>query len=233
MQDALEIAQTVQLLGGFCEKERCAEKLGKSLSGTFQTAISAAVKFALITNKKGILATTELYRNISLAYTPEERNRFLKESFFNVDLFRQLYDSYPVTTLKREILDKILVKEFNVDLRAGQQVARHYLDGLKTAQLDEVIEQTTDRVGIVSIDEIRLEPHSSQQSNEPQNGTNKEIDADAAPTEEKPSQVKQAFPYKMNIEGPEFSLQMTISSQRDFEIVEAVLQKVKSALQKS
>lgn len=230
MQDALEIAQTVQLLGGSCEKERCADKLGKSLSGMFQTAISAAVKFGLITNKKGILSTTELFRNISLAYSPSERNRFLKESFFNVDLFRQLYEIYPVTTLKREILDKILVKEFNVDLRAGQQVARNYLDGLKTAQLDEVLAKTTDRVGIVSIEDIRLNPQNGQQSDDPQNRTNQEPVVDNTSSQEKASQEKPSMPYKVTMEGPEFSLQMTIASQRDFQIVEAVLQKVKSTL---
>lgn len=131
LKESWDLAQTIDKLGGQCHKKRCAETLGKSLSGAYQTLISSAVKYGFISNKQELLSITEKYREIKLTYTEiEKRNKF-QEAFLGIPLFRQVYETYKENSIPAAILPKVLIKEFAVSEKDASRVSRYFIENLR------------------------------------------------------------------------------------------------------
>lgn len=130
-ESCLKLAEAVESLGGQCDMGTCAAKMNKKPSGAFNALIGASTKFRFITRKQGKLYTSDLYNKMKLSYTEEEKKEFLRILFLNADSFKEIYEKYKKVKLPLDILDKALVKEFNVEKKLSQRVAKYFVDGAK------------------------------------------------------------------------------------------------------
>jgi hypothetical protein len=126
LKRSLEIAKAVNELGGSCSPAICADHLEKKISGSFNSQISAANKFGLITSKKGMLFITDLYKRLDLAYDQLEQTEILRTAFFNIPLFKKLYERFKDGKLPRQMLDKILIREFDVPKNVASRVVTYF-----------------------------------------------------------------------------------------------------------
>ena len=69
---AWEVAEVVDDTGGKCAIDTCARKLNRKVSGSFKAIIGSAVKFGLVTSKRELLTTTNLFRRIKHDYDKQE-----------------------------------------------------------------------------------------------------------------------------------------------------------------
>lgn len=134
-QASYELAEAVQSLGGKSDLEVCAQKMGKKVSGGFQAIAGAAGKFGLITASKGSLITTPLFKEIQLAYTEEEARSLKLSAFLLPPVFRGLAEKFNGMSLPLAVLDKMLIKEFEVDDSIASTVAKYFSDGGKALGL--------------------------------------------------------------------------------------------------
>ncbi|OJW84662.1 MAG: hypothetical protein BGO69_08050 [Bacteroidetes bacterium 46-16] len=136
-KNALEIANAVDYLGGNCSVASCADKLQKKVSGAFSALINAAAKHGLITYKKEMLATTELYRVYKYSYNEDEKLNTLRKSFLYPILYTKIYERFKGKELPMNMLDKLLIRELDVDESLGSRVAGYFVDGAKKLNLLE------------------------------------------------------------------------------------------------
>jgi hypothetical protein len=134
-QAAYELAEAVQSLGGKSDLEVCAQKMGKKVSGGFQAIAGSAGKFGLITAAKGSLITTPLFKEIQLAYTEEESKALKLGAFLLPPVFKGLAEKFDGMPLPLAVLDKMLIKEFEVDDSIASTVAKYFSDGGKALGL--------------------------------------------------------------------------------------------------
>ncbi len=127
----LNLASAIGSLGGNCEMSMCAAKMGKKMGGGFQDLTSAAAKFGLITRKKGVLYLSDTYNKMNLSYTEDEKKGFLRDFFLGVPVFKEIYSKYREVKLPVDILDKALVKEFDVDRKLSKRVSKYFIEGAK------------------------------------------------------------------------------------------------------
>lgn len=215
IKKSLELTQTVHDLGGSCSLGMCADKLGKKVSGGFREIIHSAVKYGFLVQKKGILTTTPLFKDITLAYTPEEKNHLLQKSFLNVPLFHKVYERFKGKKLPIEIFDKLLIKEFGVSDYFASRVTKYFADGARTVGL------MNPDFAIVSLEEIGAEQT--------------EGDYDVAKSETfvenlQNEKVSLSGSYSVRIFGPGINSNITIMDQDDLEIVTTMLNKVRKKL---
>ncbi|HZQ42192.1 MAG TPA: hypothetical protein VFA99_03030, partial [Acidobacteriaceae bacterium] len=116
LRSSLELAAAVDALGGSCTDEMCAQRMSrKHGSGAFNSLINAAVKHGLVDSKRGNLSTTPLYsRDYKHAYSDTQRMEALRRAFLNVPLFKRIHERFVGKALPEDILDKLLIREFEV-----------------------------------------------------------------------------------------------------------------------
>ena len=131
---SLELAEAVYSLGGSCTVESCADQMGKKVSGGFRAIIGGALKFGLIDSKGGQLSNTQLYKNIHLAYTDEERKGYEREAFLKPPVFSELIQKFSGIKLPA-ILNKMLEREYEVDAEKAGRIAKYFIDGSKSVGL--------------------------------------------------------------------------------------------------
>lgn len=135
---AWEVAEVVDDTGGKCAIETCARKLSRKVSGSFKAIIGSAVKFGLVTSKRELLTTTNLFRRIKHAYDKQEEKIFHREAFLHPPLFNQICRKFRNRELPIHMLDVMLIREFSVEEINAQNVARAFIDGARMAGiLDE------------------------------------------------------------------------------------------------
>ncbi len=133
-KNSLEIAKATYELGD-CKIETCADKLGKKNSGAFNDLVNGAIKYGLVKRKKGMLAATDLYNSIETSYDPDEKNNNFTKAFLSPVLFESIYEKYKDTKLPVDILDNVLIREFNVSQKIASQVSGYFKAGAKFINL--------------------------------------------------------------------------------------------------
>ncbi|MBC7400564.1 MAG: hypothetical protein H7289_11520 [Mucilaginibacter sp.] len=134
-KSAQELADAVDSLGGTSSTELAAAKIGNKVGGAFFYIMGAAQKFNLITHKAGQIKTSDLYREIKLAYTEEERTKLLISSFLLPPVFSRLYERFKDMELPIAMLDKMLIKEYEVDDNAASRIKKYFIEGAKNLGL--------------------------------------------------------------------------------------------------
>jgi hypothetical protein len=135
---AWEVAEVVDDTGGKCAIDTCARKLNRKVSGSFKAIIGSAVKFGLITSKRELLTTTNLFRRIKHAYDKQEEKIFHREAFLHPPLFTQICRKFRSRELPVHMLDVMLIREFGVEEINAQNVAKAFVDGARmVGVLDE------------------------------------------------------------------------------------------------
>lgn len=127
---AFTIAEAVEKLGGKCTEQLLGDKLGKKMGGgSFVADITSAIKHGLITKEKNNLKITDLYKNIKLSYTEDEKNDNLIKSFLLPDTYSEILERFDKKELPIDVLDKMLIKEYNVADNISQLVANNLIKG--------------------------------------------------------------------------------------------------------
>ncbi len=132
---AWELSEVVDDTGGKCAIDTAARKLNRKVSGSFKAIIGSAVKFGLLTSKRELLSTTTLFRRIKHAYDKQEELLFHREAFLTPPLFTQLCRKFRSRELPVQMLDVMLIREFDVEEINAQAVAKVFTDGARMVGL--------------------------------------------------------------------------------------------------
>ena len=224
---AMELANAVKSLGGNTSTETCAHQMGKKVSGGFNYIISAAVKFGLIEMKHGTLSNTPRFKSISLAYDEDEKNNLIIEAFLSPPVFKGIYDKFANQNVEVpvKILDKVLIKEFEVDESKAQTVSNYFITGAKSinlmdsANLLKKVPGKDSSADLRSADSIKSDDGKVSSNPQEQNSflTRTKL------TEEKGEFV-------VHFAGPGMDSQIVVKEPEDLEIVEVILKKIKRKL---
>lgn len=221
---ALELANAVDFLGGNTSIENAAEKINQSpKGGNFSALFSAAVKHKLIEGKKGFVITTDLYRNIKLAYSEEEKISALRKAFLEPSVYKNIYEKFKNKELPIQMLDKILIREFNVADDIASRVSKYFIEGASFSQLlngNKLIETDSENNGIEEAEVVEVSRNKllTNTKSEAQGSTTNDISLDE---------------FFVFISGPGINSKITINDEDDFLILEAILKKLKKKIQDS
>lgn len=159
---AWEVAEVVDDTGGKCAIETCARKLNRKVSGSFKAIIGSAVKFGLVTSKRELLTTTNLFRRIKHAYDKQEEKIYHREAFLHPPLFTQICRKFRSRELPVHMLDVMLIREFGVEEINAQNVAKAFVEGARmvgvmdernvVADIDQLAAQQPPRRELASTD---------------------------------------------------------------------------------
>lgn len=157
---AWEVAEVVDDTGGKCAIETSAKKLDRKVSGSYKAIIGSAVKFGLLTSKREILTTTNLYRRIKHAYDKQEEKIYHREAFLHPPLFMQICRKFRNRELPVHMFDVMLIREFGVEEINAQNVAKAFVEGARMvdvldernviADVDQLANQQTPRRQLAS-----------------------------------------------------------------------------------
>lgn len=239
-KSSLELAEAVSSLGGSCDRESCAHKMGLKMSGAFATKIGTTVKYELITNEKGKLQITELYKLIKNAYDEDERKKFETDSFLKPVVFDKLYERFKGSELPTNVLSKLLIREYDVEEKQATSVARYFIDGMKhLGLLDEnnflsnKLDQETDQ----DYEEFEEENESavSTKLNYKNDYSQDKPTAQILHIENRNDTTnlveREPTDFIVHIIGPGMDSQIVIKEEEDLLIVDAMLKKVKKKLE--
>lgn len=231
-QKAFALADAVDALGGNSSVENCAEKMQRKISGGFMVIISSAQKFNLVGFEKGIITISENYKLIKHAYTNTERLNFLKKSFLAPQVFSILFERFKGKELPVEMLDKILIREFEVEEITAGRVAGYFIDGLKTCGL------LNGNVVIADAENTESPAENVIQDIQPKQEILKEKEI-LEPVLIQPdtsfSTVKSATPkdyYEVQLSGPGIHTTLNLEIEEDVLILEAIIKRVRKNITK-
>lgn len=210
-QKSLELSKAVDTLGDNSSADVCAQKMGKKMSGGFKDLIAAAVKYGFILNKKGKLALTDAYKEYKLSYNDDEANKHLQGFFLKPQLFQEIYDKYKNVGLPVDVLDKALVREFGVPDKHATRTSTYFISGARFIKLlneDNTFNSTVDS-------DTRIPESDEKKPFRPN-------DAGA------PDFVASKDSYSIKITGPGVDTTISITEDSDFDIIDAILKKVRS-----
>ncbi len=98
--------------------------------GAFKGKISSLLKYNLIDSKENEINLTTLAINILNSYDAKEEKRFLFKAFINISLFNQLIDRFKDSGINLNILDKILIREYEIDNKNVKKVSKCIIKSL-------------------------------------------------------------------------------------------------------
>lgn len=214
-----ELAAAVDSLGGSCSAELCAEKMGNKLGGGFHNIMSSGQKFRLVDYKAGQLTITALYRDIKLSYTDEEKRTLLINSFLSPPVFSRLYERFKGKELPVGMLEKMLIKEYEVDDNVASRIKKYFIEGAKSTgllnaqnHLAALDISTSSPEETLDPEELQIIPESSYTSTETNNNVITLSDLDE---------------FVFHISGPGINSKISIREEDDFIILEAMIRKIK------
>src|SRR5579872_1704446 len=213
---AQEMASAIDALGGSCSAEMCAEKMGNKLSGAFSNIISSAQKFRLVNHKAGQLSLSQLYRDIKLSYTDEEKNRLLISAFLSPPVFLRLYERFKGKELPVQMLDKMLIKEYQVDDNVASRIKRYFIDGSKITGLLNAQNQL---ITVETTPEMEKPAEVEERTAVLESSTSFENDSLTI--------FLESDEFTFHVTGPGINTRVAIREEEDFMILEAVIRKVK------
>jgi hypothetical protein len=227
LEKCLELADAVESLGGECLSATVAEKLNRTESGGYGMVVSSTVKYGLITNNRGNLKITELFKKIIHAYSDDEALTFKREAFLKPEVFNLTYERFKGKKLDTNLLSKIFIREYEVDSKNAQKVAGYFIKGLKSLNLldqqdnllninlDNITENGSKEIDIVddnSVEEVKVEEVKSSDVT---------IVQRAFSTEDE---------YIIHIKGPTIDSKLVIKDEDDFVILSSYINKIKKAI---
>lgn len=134
--NALKFAEAVRELGQECSLETCASRLGMAVKGgAFNYIKAGAMKYGLVDANNGKVATTELFRQMDLAYDPAKKSALAAKAFLNPGLFLRLWEKYRGSRLPVDMLGKILAADFAVPSSISLRIASYFVDGAREVGL--------------------------------------------------------------------------------------------------
>jgi hypothetical protein len=224
---ALAAAEAVDSLGGKCTLDMCAHKMGMSVGGGFKAIISAASKFNLLENSKGKLTCTELYRLIKYAYTKEEKIEMYRKAFLSAPIFQNIYERFRGIELPISMLDKIFIREFDVEESVATRVVKYFLEGAKFVEIiDEnniikpnIFKSSSEEIQVIPVDQDEEDRDISRTSNQEYKPTNDEIFV-----------LNDSSDYIVHIKGLDMDLKITIKEEDDLDIVNVMLNKLRKKI---
>jgi len=220
--NSIELADAVSSLGGSSTASMAAERLNRREGGAFTALISAATKYGLISSKSGRLTVQQVYRDYKLAYDDVEKRNALRTALLSPPMFLAIYKRFAGKSLPVEHFEKLLIREFDVPEEQASKVSMYFLEG-------------ADQAGIIEAGNVLATKASSSDLTELQ---------DSSPTGNDESQVAPASSpaaakveplgstdYAITFRGPGLNSTIVIAEEEDLLIVEAMLKKVKKALE--
>jgi hypothetical protein len=227
-KNSIQMAEAITSLGGKCDRETCANQMGLKFSGAFSKRIGAALKFNLITSGKGELAVSELYKSIKTAYNEDEEREFMIKAFLSPSVFRELYNRFKGQEIPVKILDKLLIREYEVAEGIASAVAKHFREGsLFTGLLDasnKLLPEVKEHEEILEDEEVNKPIGNPNNAHSTQKPTQNKSFIDQFSTD------RQLNEYIVHITGPGIDSRLMIKEEEDLFIVEAMLKKVKGKL---
>lgn len=219
LENALQLAEAVEALGGNAKVQMAAERMGRKVSGAFSAVVSAAVKYSLVTSKEGRLATTSLFRDIRLAYSEEEERAYLGKALLSPPIFESIARRFEGKQLPVEHFDRLLIREFDVSDDIAGRVASYFLDGAK-------------RSGMLDANNVLIA--ARERKSETSSETSDDIENEIHPTLLMPARhlesSKENAGFSVTFRGPGLNSTIAILDEDDVAIVEATLKKVTKAL---
>lgn len=221
---AIEVAEAVDYLGGNCSVETCAEKLGYKVGGGYKSVVNSAVKHGLVRHRSNSLFLTDAYKNIKLAYTEEEKQELHKRAFLTVPLYAKVYERFKGRELPVSILEKVLIKEFQVDSSSASRVSGYFIEGAKALGLlvdNKLVES-------VKIEEVEILPEKDERDVKAELVHYQEIPLHSSQKED--ARGFNADGYIIHVVGPDTDSKYKLADEDDFIIIEATLRKLKKKL---
>jgi hypothetical protein len=210
-KNSLELAKAVSDLGGSCTKETCADHMKRKLSGGFTALIGAASKFGLIKAESGNLKITKLYKDYELSYTEDEKTTYLTKAFFNIPVFKKVYETYKDKKLQTKIFDKILIREFKVEEKMASQVKGYFIEAAKMVNLlnaDDSFNQLNSNDETSSNNGQTVMPETTEKEDK---------------TFPKQNIIPNGNNYVINITGPAISQTIEVIEEDHLDLVDAVI----------
>ena len=229
----MELANAVDYLGGSCTIADCAHQLKKKISGGFGVLISSAIKHDLIQRKGDRLSVSELYKKIKFSYNLVEKIDCQRVSFLHPVLYRKVYDRFKGKELPLAMLDKLLIREFQVEEKVSEKIAGFFVEGLKRLHLlkDGRLVSVDSQAGTTVPEEpVQMTlPLTTQISGDQPPSENLGYSQD---NNQKINELiqDQAGKFVFSIQGNGINSMFVIDNNEDFQIVEALLAKVKRML---
>ena len=204
-----------------------AEKLQKKLSGAFSALVSAGAKYGLVSQKDGKLSIQPLYREIKLAYTDEERRQKLRQAVLSPPLFQAIATRFAGQILPVEHFEKLLIREFAVPEEMASKVATYFVVGAKQAGV--LSPENT----LVATTNSTLESKVTDRSDEsPESDSEHDGDGDdASSSPRERDSATTLSDYSISVRGPGLHSTILVREDDDLVIVDAMLGKVRKALQ--
>lgn len=165
---ALSVAENVDKLGGKCSVQLLADKLDKKIGGSFNSDVNASIKHGLIEKNKTELKLTEVYTNIKLAYDDDEKQQNLQKAFLLPDTYKEILERFDGNEIPIDVLDKILIREYEVKESISQSVANNIIKGGESVGLIDDGKVNLQGIEVESEEEIDedLENKGSQNDSE-------------------------------------------------------------------
>jgi hypothetical protein len=222
LESGMQLAEAIASLGGNSSVEMAADKMNRKVSGAFAAVVSAAVKYGLISSKDGRLTVQPLFRSIKLAYTEDEKRKFISQALLSPPLFKAIADRFEGHALPTDHFEKLLIREFDVPQDIASRIAQYFVQGCRQAGLlggNGVL--STKNTGVEqsnAVPELEIE---NEPTEEPQRAIEKELSsAQKSPMNE----------FSICFRGPGLDSTILIREEEDLMIVGAMLKKVEKAL---
>ena len=228
-EKSLEVAKATFELGGNCNEETCAEKLGRKVSGGFKAIIATAQKFGLIEYSKGDIEVTHEYELIEHAYTESEKYDALIKAFLQPQVFEDLFKRFEGKKLPVELLNRMLIREYEVDSKRASRVAKYFTDGLEFLNL---IDSSNHFKSLDNLNENELieEKNEDNDSFEEVNSQKENSESVDNLNENKFSQKSSSTKFIVQLIGPGMNSSIEINDEDDLIIVDATLNKIRKKI---
>lgn len=228
LKSSLELAKAVDDLGGSCSIEMAADKLNKKVSGAFTALTGSAVRFDLISSKKGQLETSQLYRDYKLAYSKDEANKVLTTVFLKPPLFHRIFERFRGRELPLTHFEKLLIREFDVPDAISSRVSKYFLDGAKQCGIlgaNHILS-----ANVVGNDVTETEDYPETADEEPNTSQQDHIKTQSKIKDQNQETITHDSDYSVRVKGPGMDSVIVIHEEEDLLIVQAMLKKVQKKL---
>ena len=221
LENAMLVAISVDGLGGSSNIDVVANKMGKKVSGAFTALIASASRYGLLNRNKGVLSTTELYRNYKLSYDDVEKRQNLKRMFLEPPIFSELVNKFSGIELPTDQLHLVLVREFGIPDNMGTKVAMYFIEGAKQCGL------LNENNIIVSNDSNNLNQDSNEDIDDKDEVKSQNF-KESVNLEK--NETQKTNNYNIRIRGPGMDSLIDINDADDIEIVKIMLKKIEKLI---
>lgn len=139
LTDSITVARVIhENRGTSCTPDQLASELKykSTLSGTYQTRVSAAKQFGLVRSDNGDIYVTDRARTILAPVFENEAKRLRVEAFLEVNLFKLVYEKFKGTTLPSKMgLRNLFISGFGISEDRADPAIRVFMDSAMQAAM--------------------------------------------------------------------------------------------------